>query len=76
MAKDMKKAVLIRPYTCAPSGHTVVTYPMGAEVDGAVALWALEDGAAIEAPGMAPLETKTEDAPRKRGRPPKVRDDE
>ena len=33
-------------YRCAPDGHTIITLPMGAIVDGQIAEWALADKAA------------------------------
>ena len=46
-------------------------FPVGAEVSGKVAEWALADGYAEETKVVAPTETK-----RKRGRPRKVREPE
>lgn len=60
-------------FKCAPDGHTVITYPLGAEVEGRVALWAIDAGAAQaydprDTIGKVPdLETKA--PPKKRGRP-------
>ena len=50
-------------FRCAPEGHTVVTFPHGAEVVGQVAKWAVDMGAAswqpaIDAKIIAPTETK------------------
>ena len=59
-------------YQCAPDGHTVITFPYGAIVDGKVAAWALADHAAsrmfdprTETKVVTDIETK---APKKRGR--------
>lgn len=37
---------LKRKYTCAPDGHTLITFEVGSEVQGKVAEWAIADGAA------------------------------
>jgi hypothetical protein len=37
---------LKREYTCAPDGHTLITFEVGSEVDGRVADWAIAYGAA------------------------------
>lgn len=65
-------------YKCAPDGHTVITVPFNAVVEGQVAEWALADHAACalfepraETKVEAPTETKA--APRKRGRPRKAK---
>ena len=44
----MSKAKITKAdgYKCAPEGHTVITYPFGAIVEGQVAEWALGDHAA------------------------------
>ena len=58
-------------YRCAPQGHTVETFPFGAEVTGKVAEWALAAHKANalfdpveETKVVAPTETK-----KRRGRP-------
>lgn len=64
-------------FRCAPEGHTVITIPKGADVEGRVAEWALSAHAAsrlfdprtdTQAETSAP-EVK---APKKRGRPRKA----
>lgn len=49
-------------FTCAPDGHTVVTFECGDVVTGKVAKWAVDAGAAdrdgIEAGKATQLETK------------------
>lgn len=68
------KAILTRPYACAPEGHTVVKHEAGATVTGRVAEMALADGAAVEVREHEPFETKiappdeTKAAPKKRAR--------
>lgn len=68
------KAILTRPYACAPEGHTVVKHEAGATVMGRVAEMALADGAAVEVREHEPFETKiappdeTKAAPKKRAR--------
>jgi len=67
-------------YDCMPNGYTSEHFPCGMTVEGKVAKWAVQDGAAVpindprdgtQAATSAP-ETK---APRKRGRPRKKADD-
>lgn len=43
------KAKIVRKdgYKCAPNGHSVVSFPYGAEVEGRVAKWAVEDNCAV-----------------------------
>jgi len=60
-------------YKCAPDGHSVVTIPFGATVDGQVAEWALADRAASrmfdpreETKVVAPDEVKAKPAPRRK----------
>lgn len=57
------KAVITRPYACAPEGHTVVKFEPGAEVSGAVAEMALADNAALEIRLVDPFETKVVSPP-------------
>lgn len=52
------KVKLTRAYACAPEGHTTLTYPMGAVLEGAAASLALADGAGIEIGMTAPPENK------------------
>lgn len=62
----MSKAKITKQdgYRCAPEGHTVVLFPLGAVVTGKVAEWALADRAAsrmFDAPEnkvKGPTETK------------------
>jgi len=53
------RAVITEPggFRCAPEGHTVKVFPMGAEVTGAVAEWAIAAGKADPVDGVS-LETK------------------
>lgn len=60
-------------YKCAPDGHTVVTVPFGATVDGQIAEWALADRAASrmfdpreETKVVAPDETKAKQSKRRK----------
>lgn len=62
-------------FTCAPDGHTVVTFECGDVVTGKVAKWAVDAGAAnrdgIEAGKSPQLETKvvtTPETKRRKGR--------
>lgn len=54
------KAVLSKPYACAPEGHTVVKYEAGAIVEGEVARMALADNVALEIREID-FETKVEE---------------
>ena len=63
------RAKITKPegYSCAPQGSVVVTFPYGAEVEGRVAEWALQDHAAArmferETKVDAPTETKAKPA--------------
>lgn len=77
------KVVLIKEWTVAPQGHTVVTYPPGTMLIGNVANLAIADGAGrvieeeqIETSEEQDLETKVEPQieKKRRGRPPKNKD--
>ena len=60
----MTIAVLIRPYRCAPDGHTVMDYREGDVLTGTAAEYALADGA-----GFVPVE----DHENKMTQPPETR---
>lgn len=57
-------------YKCCPDGKSVQHFPEGATVTGQVAIWALQDGAAVEMHDPRE-ETKVEAVPetKRRGRP-------
>jgi hypothetical protein len=61
------KVKLIRQFSCAPEGHTVVRFDSGSILEGNLAVLAMEEGAAIEVAEMPPLETKIE-TPKKKAR--------
>lgn len=52
------KIKLIRAYSCAPEGHSVIRFEAGAIITGRAAEMALADGAGLEAGIPEPLETK------------------
>lgn len=54
----MAKCKLTRAYSCAPEGHTVIRFEIGAMLTGRAAEMALADGAGIEIGEAPALETK------------------
>jgi hypothetical protein len=54
------KIKLIRPFSCAPEGHTVVRFDAGAILEGELAKMALEEGSGVEIAEAPILETKIE----------------
>lgn len=43
---DLAKITAKEGYKCAPNGHKILTFELGAEVSGQIAKWALADNAA------------------------------
>jgi hypothetical protein len=66
------KVKLIRPFACAPEGHTVVRFDANTILEGELAKMALDEGSGIEVNEASALETKLEapvaDAPKKKAR--------
>lgn len=62
------KIKLIRQFSCAPEGHTVVRFDAGSILEGNLAILAMDEGAAIEVAEMPPLETKIETPKKKAGK--------
>lgn len=60
-------------FRCAPEGHTVVTFKLGAIIEGEPAIWAVDAGAAVWLPAEDDREKKVGTAPerKRRGRRPK-----
>jgi len=61
------KVKLIRQFSCAPEGHTVVRFDAGSILEGNLAILAMDEDVAIEVAEMPPLETKI-DTPKKKAR--------
>lgn len=55
-------------YSCAPDGHTVVTFACGEVVSGSVAQWAVGAGDADEMKAPAKLEAKVVTPPEKKAK--------
>jgi hypothetical protein len=53
------KAKLIKAWSCAPEGHTVLRFNINDIIEGNIAVMAMEAGAAIEHKEITPLDTKT-----------------
>lgn len=54
------KVKLIRPFACAPEGHTVIRFDANEILEGNLAKMALEEGSGIEIAEALVLETKVE----------------
>jgi len=64
------RAEVIAPngFRCAPKGHTIVTFKLGAIIEGNAAIWAVDAGAAVWLPAEDDREIKVVTAPERKRR--------